>query len=156
MSTLTERLEADYKTAMKAQDRLRIDTIRMVKAAIQRVAIDKRTDVLSDPDVITVLNQQAKQRRETLEAGQKNGREDIASQASAELKILAGYLGGKVLTEKEVRILATLPPREVLLTRIAVMLKMPIQQIATVLNAPIQKLALVLKSLELEKANAAA
>ena len=92
MSTLTERLEADYKTAMKAQDRLRIDTIRMVKAAIQRVAIDKRTDVLSDPDVITVLNQQAKQRRETLEAGQKNGREDIASQASAELKILAGYL----------------------------------------------------------------
>ncbi len=78
------------------------------------------------------------------------------SKINEKLKILAGYLGGKVLTEKEVRILATLPSREVLLTQIAVMLKMPIQQIATVLNAPIQKLAGVLKALEQQKAKAAA
>ena len=77
------------------------------------------------------------------------------SKGNEKLKIIAGYLGGKLLTEKEIKTLASLPSKEVLLTKIAVLLKMPIQQIATVLNAPIQKLALVLKSLEQQKAKAA-
>ena len=68
---------------------------------------------------------------------------------------IAGYLGGKLLSDKEIKILASLPSREVLLTKIAVMLNMPMQRVATVLNAPIQKLAGVLKSLEQEKAKAA-
>ncbi len=76
------------------------------------------------------------------------------AKSNEKLKILAGFLSGKVLTDKEVKILATLPSREVLLTKIAVMLNSPMQKIATVLNAPIQKLALVLKSLEQQKAKA--
>ena len=77
------------------------------------------------------------------------------AKGNEKLKILAAYLGGKLLSEKEVKILATLPPREVLLAQIAIMLNMPMQRVATVLNAPIQKLALVLKSLEQQKAKAA-
>lgn len=92
MPTLNERFEADYKTALRAGDRLRVDTLRMVKAAVQRVAIDKRQDVLGDADIIPVLNQQAKQRRETIEAAQKAGRQDILSSANAELAILTVYL----------------------------------------------------------------
>lgn len=92
MPTLSERFEADYKTAMKAGDRVRVDTLRMVKAALQRVAIDKKKDILDDADIIPVLTQQAKQRRETLEAGQKAGRQDVVDSAKAELEILAVYL----------------------------------------------------------------
>ena len=68
------------------------------------------------------------------------------------LKIIAGYLAGKLLTDKEIKTLASLPSKEVLLAMIAVTLNTPIQRIASVLNAPLQKLALVLKSLEQQKA----
>lgn len=78
------------------------------------------------------------------------------AKTNEKLKIVAAYLDGKVLTEKEVKVLATLPSRDVLLAKIAIMLNTPIQRMASVLAAPIQKLASVLKSLELEKAKAPA
>ena len=92
MATLTERIEADYKTALKAGEKLRVETLRLVKAGIQRVAIDKRKDVLDDPEVIQVLVQQAKQRRETIESVKQTSRQDVFQQATAELEILTGYL----------------------------------------------------------------
>lgn len=92
MATLSERLEADYKTALKARDRLRVDTLRLIKAAIQRVAIEKRTETLADPEIVPLLAQQVKQRRETLEAAKKGNRQDIAAQAEAELAIINTYL----------------------------------------------------------------
>ena len=84
---------------MKAQDRRRIDTLRMVKAALERVAIDKRKDRLDDPEVIQVLNQQAKQRKETLEAAKQGGRQDVAQQATEELAILNAYLPQALSTD---------------------------------------------------------
>lgn len=92
MPTLTERLEADYKTALKAGERLRVDTLRLIKASIQRAAIDKRKDGLDDQDIIQVLHQQAKQRRETLEAAKQASRQDVLTQATQELAILNSYL----------------------------------------------------------------
>jgi uncharacterized protein YqeY len=92
MPTLTERIETDYKTAFKAGERRRVDTLRLLKAAIQRVAIEKRKDALDDPEIIQILNQQAKQRRETLEAAKKGGRQDILDQSAEELAILNTYL----------------------------------------------------------------
>lgn len=77
------------------------------------------------------------------------------AKTNEKLKVVAGYLGGRVLSEKEIRVLSTLPSREVLLTKIAMVFNAPIQRIASVLNAPIQKLALALKSLEQQKAKAA-
>lgn len=77
------------------------------------------------------------------------------AKGNEKFKIVAAYLDGKLLSEKEIRVLATLPSREVLITKIAIMLNQPAQRVATVLNAPIQKLALVLKSLEQQKAKAA-
>ena len=99
MATLSERFEADYKTALKGGDRLRVDTLRMVKAAVQRVAMDKRKDALDDAEIVPVLNQQVKQRKETIEAAKKGGREDIASSATAELAILTSYLPQQLSTD---------------------------------------------------------
>ena len=92
MPTLTERFDEDYKTALKAGDKLRVDTIRLIKAGIQRTAIDKRKDRLDDSEVIQVLSQQAKQRRETIESVKATNRQDVLAQATAELAILTAYL----------------------------------------------------------------
>ena len=99
MATLTERIEADYKTAFKAGERLRVDTLRLVKAAIQRVSIEKHKDALDDAEIIQVLNQQAKQRRETLEAAKKGGRQDVLDQSAQELAILNSYLPQQLSAE---------------------------------------------------------
>ena len=92
MPTLTERINEDYKVAFKAGERLRIDTLRLIKAGIQRVAMDKRKDTLDDQEVIQVLSQQAKQRKETIESAKKAGREDILTQTTQELSLLNNYL----------------------------------------------------------------
>ena len=99
MATLTERIEADYKTAFKAREQRRVDTLRLVKAAIQRVAIEKRKETLDDAEITQVLNQQAKQRRETLEAAKQGGRQDILDQSAEELAILSSYLPQQLSTE---------------------------------------------------------
>ncbi len=92
MATLTERLELDYQQALKAGQRRRVDTIRLIKAAIQRLAMDKRKERLEDREVLDVLAQQVKQRRETLEAATKGNRQDILAQTNEELVILKAYL----------------------------------------------------------------
>ncbi len=92
MPTLTEQLEADYKTALKAGERLRVDTLRLLKAGIQRVAIDKRKDALDDQEIMQVLSQQAKQRRETIESAKNTSRQDVLTQATQELAIINAYL----------------------------------------------------------------
>ena len=92
MASLVERLEADYKTAMKARERLRIDTLRLIKAGMERVAIEKRKETLDDQEVLQVIRQQAKQRRETIESVRKTSRDDILNQATAELVLLNAYL----------------------------------------------------------------
>ena len=99
MTTLAERLEADYKTAMKAKDRLRIETIRLIKAGIQRSAIDKRKEALDDAEVIQILAQQVKQRRETIEAAQRTSRQDVVEQATQELSLITSYLPQPLSTD---------------------------------------------------------
>ena len=92
MAALWDRIEADYKTAFKAGERMRVDTIRLLKAGIQRAAIDKRKEALDDGEIIQIIAQQAKQRRETMEAAKQNNREDVLAQATAELALLNTYL----------------------------------------------------------------
>lgn len=92
MATLTERLDADYQQALKAGQRRRVDTIRLVKAAMQRVAIEKRKDALEDREVLEILSQQVKQRRETMDAATTGNRQDILAQSKEELAILSAYL----------------------------------------------------------------
>ena len=92
MSDFMTRIESDYKEAFKAGQRTRIDTLRLIKAAVQRAKIDKRKDQLDDTEIIQVLSQQAKQRRETIEAVKQADRQDLLAQAEEELAILNGYL----------------------------------------------------------------
>ena len=92
MPTLLERMEADYKAALKAGERRRVDTLRLLKAGMERLASEKRLPALGEADAIQVTNQQAKQRRETIDAAKAGGRQDILNQATEELAILTAYL----------------------------------------------------------------
>ncbi|MCX5591896.1 GatB/YqeY domain-containing protein [Alcaligenes endophyticus] len=92
MSTsLKTRLSEDTKTAMRARDTARLGTLRLLQAAIKQVEVDKRIE-LSDDDIISIIEKQAKQRRESIQAFEQAGRTESAAQEKAELEVLQTYL----------------------------------------------------------------
>lgn len=101
--SLTEQLQADMKTAMRDGDATRRDTLRMAIAAAQNAAKDKRAP-LSDDEALDVLTREVKKRRESIEAYQAAGRQDLADKEQAEVDILSPYLPEQ-LGEDEVRVL---------------------------------------------------
>ncbi len=102
--SLTDQLQDDMKSAMREGDGLRRDTLRMVIAAAQNAAKDKRAP-LSDEETLEVLGREVKKRRESIAAYQGAGREDLAAKEQAEIDILAPYLPEQ-LGEDEIRALA--------------------------------------------------
>lgn len=103
---LLEQLESDMKDAMRSKDRLRLQTIRLVRAAIKQKEIDSRTagtSEVTDEDAVTVLQKQAKQRRDSIAQFTEAGRDDLAKIESAELAIIESYLPEQ-LSEDEIRI----------------------------------------------------
>ena len=84
---LQEKLNDDMKAAMKKGDKLRVDTIRMVRAQMQDAQIAKRA-ALSPEDELGILQNAAKKRREAIEIYKKGGRDDLLEKEMAELAIL--------------------------------------------------------------------
>lgn len=89
--SLKEQIQEDVKDAMRARDKERIGTLRMVTAAIKQVEVDSRAE-MDDEAVVAVLDKMAKQRRESLEQYESAGRDDLAEQERYELGVLAAYL----------------------------------------------------------------
>jgi uncharacterized protein YqeY len=98
--TLKERITEDMKSAMRASDKERLSTIRMVQAAIKQREVDERI-ALDDSQVLAVLEKMVKQRRESIAAFEQGGRADLADKEKAEILILSAYLPEQ-LTEAEV------------------------------------------------------
>ena len=88
---LTDRLQADVKSAMREGDAFRRDTLRMALAAAQNAEKAKRAP-LTDDEGIGVITREVKRRRESIEAYEKAGRIDLAELERAEAAILAAYL----------------------------------------------------------------
>ena len=89
--TLKERITEDMKAAMRASEKERLSTIRMVQAAIKQREVDERI-VLDDAQVIAVLEKMVKQRRESVAAFEQGGRQDLAAREHAEIALLQVYL----------------------------------------------------------------
>lgn len=91
--TLKDSLQADLTTAMKARDELRSATLRMVLTAVRGEEVaGKAARVLSDEEVVTVLQREAKKRREAAEAYDGAGRTEQAARERAELGVVETYL----------------------------------------------------------------
>lgn len=97
---LKHQIGEDLKDAMRAGEATRRDVMRSLLTAINNTEV-ARVNVkdpsagrqeLAEPDVLDVLQKQAKQRRESIEEYKKAGREDLAGRESAELEIITAYL----------------------------------------------------------------
>ena len=84
---------------MKRRDAVRVDTLRMVRAALQNAAIESGRD-LTDDDTAAVIDKEAKKRKEAIEAYDHAGREDLAAKERSEFEVLTQYLPDQ-LTEVE-------------------------------------------------------
>lgn len=103
--SLKDTLTADMKQAMKDKEagKLRLSVIRMVRANIKNVEIDKKKE-LSEDEVLDVVAKEVKMRRDSMEEFQKAGRTDLVENLEQEVAILMQYLPQQ-LTEAEVRII---------------------------------------------------
>ncbi|NQT24782.1 GatB/YqeY domain-containing protein [candidate division KSB1 bacterium] len=88
---LEEKLSTDLKAAMKSSNKAVVDTLRIIRAAIQNVRLDKKED-LSEEEVLSVISKEAKKRKESIELYEKGGRTDLVEQESKELEIISAYL----------------------------------------------------------------
>jgi len=88
---LTDTVNADITTAMKARDNVRLSALRMLKAAITNKSVEKGRD-LDDEEVVQVVASLVKQRRDSIEQFSKAGRTDLVEKESAEIAVLERYL----------------------------------------------------------------
>ena len=97
--SLKERIGEDIKQAMKAKDKVRLQTVRGIKKVILEKEVEVRPkgqDSLTEEQEIELLSQQAKQRRDSIEQFKNAGRDDLAAQESQELAIIETYLPEQV------------------------------------------------------------
>ncbi len=100
---MREKIAEDLKAAMKAGERAKVDTLRMVNAALKDKDIEARGTgkTLSADDVLALLQKMIKSRQESLEIYEKAGREDLAGKERGEIAVISTYLPQQ-LSEAEV------------------------------------------------------
>jgi uncharacterized protein YqeY len=102
---LKDRITEDMKTAMRAADKERLGTVRLLLAAIKQREVDERI-TLDDGQVVAVIEKMIKQRREAIGQFESGGRSDLVAKETAEIGVLQGYLPAQ-LTAAEVDALIT-------------------------------------------------
>ena len=88
---LTDRITQDVKDAMRARDKPRLATLRLITAAIKQREVDERIE-MDDTQITLVLDKMVKQRRESIVQFEKAGRDDLISIETSELEIITPYL----------------------------------------------------------------
>lgn len=91
MSSTKDKILDDIKTAMKAKDKQRLGTLRLVSAAIKQREVDDRAD-LDDDGMLAVLEKMVKQRKESIAQYKEAGRDDLLATEEAELVIIREYM----------------------------------------------------------------
>ncbi len=102
--SLQDQINTDLKTAMKAKDADKLNTLRLLKSAISYAVIEKygQDGVPTDDDVQAAIRKEVKKRNDSIESFEKAGREDVAAKERNEKEILEAYLPA-ALTEDEVK-----------------------------------------------------
>ncbi len=98
---LEQNLEADLLEAMKARDEIRVQVLRLVKAALKNQSIEVKGE-LTPQQMLAVLQKEAKKRQDSITQYRDAGRNDLVEQEQAELEILEAYLPEQA-SEEELR-----------------------------------------------------
>ena len=91
MSNLKQRINDDVKNAMRAKEKVRLKTLRLITSAIKQIEVDTREEVDGD-GVITVLEKMLKQRKDSIEQFEKANRDELADIEKAEVLIIKEYM----------------------------------------------------------------
>src|SRR5215467_5485971 len=91
---LRDKINESVKTAMKAQNKPRLATLRLMNAAIKNADIEaeRASKTLTDDDLLGLLQKMIKQRQDSIEAYDKGGRKDLADQERGEIEVIKGFL----------------------------------------------------------------
>ena len=100
--SLQEQIDNDLKEAMKGREVERLGVLRMLKAAIKNIAIEKGgpSTPVDDNEVLAAVRKQVKQRADSIESFEKGGRLELAAKERVEMEFLCGYLP-KAFTAEE-------------------------------------------------------
>lgn len=90
--TLSQRIEADYITAYKAKDSVRLTVLRLLKTAAKNLVVERRQRPLEEGDWLDLVSKQCKQRQDSIEQYRAANRPDLAEVEEAELVILRSYM----------------------------------------------------------------
>ena len=91
MASVKQRIQDDVKAAMRARDKERISTLRMILAAIKQKEIDENIE-LDDVQTLAVLDKMVKQHRDSIAQYQQGGRADLVDKETRELATVQSYL----------------------------------------------------------------
>ena len=93
---LREKIETDYKSALKAKDKNKISTYRLILSGIKDLDISNRSQAdkkeTNDEDVKKLLKKMIKQRSESIEMYKKNNRKDLQEEEEKEIEVISQYL----------------------------------------------------------------
>ncbi len=99
--SVSEKISADYKEALKAGDKNRVSVLRMIKSSMKYKEIEKKAP-LTDEEVQAILMSSVKRAKESIEQFSKAGREDLVNKEKEEMLVVQEYLP-KQLGEDELR-----------------------------------------------------
>jgi uncharacterized protein YqeY len=97
--SLKEQITEDMKAAMRAKDSERLGTIRLLTAAMKQKEVDERIE-LDDAAVVGIVDKLIKQRKDSIDAFQKAGRQDLADKEAAEVQVLQSYLPARLSADE--------------------------------------------------------
>jgi uncharacterized protein len=97
--SLKDRITEDMKAAMRARDSERLGTIRLLTAAMKQKEVDERV-TLDDVMVVGIVDKLIKQRKDSVEAFSKAGRQELADKEAAEIVVLQGYLPARLSADE--------------------------------------------------------
>jgi uncharacterized protein YqeY len=99
MTSLSQRVEAAFKEALKGKQAVALSTLRMLKTAIRHREVDLKRPV-TEEELQAVINTQVKQRREAINEYTKAGRPDLANKEEEELRVLLSFLPPQLSSEE--------------------------------------------------------
>ena len=97
--SLKDQITEDMKTAMRAKDTGRLGTIRLLQAAMKQKEVDERV-TLDDTAVVAIVDKLIKQRKDSIEAFAKAGRQDLVDKEAAEMSVLQAYLPARLSADE--------------------------------------------------------
>ena len=106
--SLKAELKESMKSAMKAKEQIRLDTIRSLLSAIQYEEMQKQTDELSEDDTIVVIKRELKKRHEELEFANKANRSDLKEKLLLEINTVDAFLPKQLSVEELERIISVM------------------------------------------------